>query len=452
MNVGFDRPLLARLRAREELAFAARTPGSAALRARAAAHLPASVPMAWMAGLYPTAPLYAEAGAGARFRDVDGNDYLDFNVGDLSMCAGYGPPAVVAAVSRQVAAGAHFLLPTADAVWVAEELARRIGVPYWQMTLSATGANTEVLRLARLATGRARLVVFGGHYHGHLEETLVRLVDGALEADGEGLPPAARAHTRVLPFNDLSALEAELAGGEVALVLTEPALTNCNVVLPSPGFLAGVRALTRRHGALLCLDEAHTFQFAHGGLTRAWDLEADFVVLGKGLGTGISFGFYGMTAPLAALHATHLARDGGARGLAVGGTTYASAVAVAAARAALEELLRPDDYARIALLGGRLADGLEARFAACGLPWRAFRLGPRSGYCLEPALPVNGAEAARSLDADFIDLRRIYMANRGIWDAVQSAGPQVSLVHEAKDIERYLEVAGAFLGELTGRG
>ena len=451
MNVGFDRRALARFRAREDTAFAARTPRSAALSARAAAHLPGSVPMAWMAGLYPTPPLYAHSGAGARFRDIDGNEYLDFNLGDLSMCAGFGPPAVVEAVSRQVAAGAHFLLPTEDSVWVAEELARRVGVPFWQMTLSATGANGEVLRLARLATGRERLVVFGGHYHGHLDEALVRLVDGELEPDGEGLARAAQEHTRVLPFNDVAALEAELASGEVALVLTEPALTNCNLVLPSPGFLAGVHKLTRRYGALLCLDEAHTFQFAHGGLTRSWDLETDFVVLGKGLGTGISFGLYGMTAPLAKLHASHLARDGAAPGLAVGGTTYASAVAVAAARAALEHLLRPEDYARIGALGARLADGLEAHFVAHALPWRAFRLGPRSGYCLERELPVNGAEAARSLDGEIIDLRRVYMANRGIWDAVQSAGPQASLVHEARDIDRYLEVAGAFLGELTGR-
>src|SRR5438128_12082439 len=135
-NVGFDAQRLGVLRAREERAFARRTPRSAALRERAEAHLPRGVPMAWMAGLYPFAPIYAAAGAGASFCDVDGNEYLDFNVGDLSMCAGFGPPALVAAVSRQVAAGAHFLLPTEDAVWVAEELARRVGLPYWQMTLS----------------------------------------------------------------------------------------------------------------------------------------------------------------------------------------------------------------------------------------------------------------------------------------------------------------------------
>ncbi len=448
MSASVDRGRLAKFRAREEAAFVARTPRSAELRARAARHLPNAVPMAWMAGLYPTAPIYAASGAGARFRDVDGNEYLDFNVADLSMCAGFGPRAVVEAVSRQVAAGAHFLLATEDAVWVAEELARRVGLPYWQATLSATGANTEVLRLARLATGRERVVVFQGHYHGHLDETLVRLGDRGPEPEGEGLPRSVATHTRILPFNDLAALEAELAGGEVALVLTEPALTNCNVVLPEPGFLEGVRALTARHGTLLCLDEAHTFQFAYGGLTRAWNLATDFVVLGKGLGSGISFGLYGMSEALGVLCSRHLATDGGPKGLATGGTTYASALALAAARAMLESLLRPEDYARVANLGQRLADGLEARFLRHGLPWRAFRLGPRSGYCLAPALPRTGAEAALSLDADWINARRLFMANRGVWDAVQSAGPQASLVHVAGDIDRYLGLAEEFLGEL----
>ncbi len=452
MSVAIDRQALAELRVREEASLAERTPRSAAMRQRALAHLPNAVPMSWMAGLYPTAAIYAASGSGARFRDIDGNEYLDFNVGDLSMCAGFAPPPVVTAVSRQVAAGAHFLLATEDAVFVAEELARRVGLPFWQMTLSASGANTEVLRIARLVTGRERLVVFGGHYHGHLDETLVRLVDGRAEPEGEGLPAHASRHTRVLPFNDLEALEAELASERVALVLTEPALTNCNVVLPEPGFLAGVRVLTERYGALLCLDEAHTFQFAHGGLMRSWNLAADFVVLGKGLGTGISFGLYGMSEPVAKVFSRHLATDGGRPGLATGGTTYASAVALAAARAALEELLRPEDYARIGRLGTRLADGLEGHMRARGLPWRAFRLGPRSGYCLAPTLPRNGAEAALSLDSELIDTRRIYMANRGVWDAVQSAGPQVSLVHDAADVERYLAVAERFFDAVLREG
>jgi glutamate-1-semialdehyde 2,1-aminomutase len=444
MAAGIDDAALAALRAREARAFGERTPKSAALRARALRHLPHAVPMAWMAGLYPMPPVYAHSGRGARFADVDGNEYLDFNVCDLSMCAGFGPAAVVEAVSRQLARGAHFLLPTEDAIWVAEELAQRVGLPFWQATLSASGANTEVLRLARLATGREGLVVFGGHYHGHLDETLVAESGGRAVPDAEGLPAGAGAHTRVLPFNELGALERELESRSVALVLTEPALTNCNVVLPAPGFLEGVRELTARTGTLLCLDEAHTFQFAYGGLYRAWRLAADFVVLGKGLGTGVSFGLYGMSERLATLHARHLAVDGGARGLACGGTTYGSALALAAARAALESLLRAEDYERIAALGTRLADGLERLMAARRLPWRAFRLGPRSGYCLAPELPRSGADARRSLDAAFIDARRLFMANRGVWDAVMSAGPQVSLAHSAEDVDRYLAVAAAF--------
>jgi glutamate-1-semialdehyde 2,1-aminomutase len=440
---------LAATRTREDARFLARTPKSAAMRLRGARHLPNSVPMAWMAGLYRTPPIYCESGSGARFRDIDGNEYLDFNVGDLSMTAGFGPQPIVEAVSAQIARGAHFLLPTPDAVEVAEDLSARVGLPFWQATLSATGANSEVIRIARVATGRERIVLFGGHYHGHLEETLVKSVNGHIAAEVAGLARRAGAETRILPFNDLKALERELETGEVALVLTEPALSNCNIVLPDDGFLAGTRELTAKYGALLCLDEAHTFQFAYGGLTRAWSLATDFVVLGKGLGTGIPFGLYGMSASLGRLCTERLDVDVGPRGIGTGGTLYANAIAFAAARAALSRLLRPEDYARVTSLGGRLAEGLDRLFHRHALPWRAFLLGPRSGYCLAPALPRNGEEAARSIDVDFIDTRRVYFANRGIWDAVASAGPQASLAHTAADIDYYLTVAGEFLRDIV---
>jgi len=451
MVSGVDRAALQDITVRERARFIERTPRSAQLLRRALAHQPHGVPMAWMAGLYPMPPPFVAGGDGARFRDVDGNEYLDFNVSDLSMCAGFAPPAVTGALARQAARGTHFLLPTEDAVWVAEELARRVGLPFWQFTLSASGANTEVLRLARLATGRERLIVFGGHYHGHLDETLVREEDGRSQPEGEGLPARAARDTTVLPFNDLGALERELGTRTVALVLTEPALTNCNVVLPEPGFLAAVRELTQRTGTLLCIDEAHTFQFAYGGLYRDWGLAADAVVLGKGFGTGVSFGVYGLSEALGRLHAEHLAVDGKRTGLACGGTTFASALALAVARAALAELLRPEDYARIGALGTRLADGLERLMDARRLPWRAFRLGPRSGWCLAPELPRDGAQARASLDFEFIDARRLFMANRGVWDAVGSAGPQVSLVHDGADVERYLSLAAEFLDQIVVR-
>ncbi len=442
---GIDRRKLLALRASEDAKFALRTPRSAALQARGLAHLPNGVPMSWMAGLYRTPPIYIEHGAGAIFTDVDGNEYLDFNLCDLSMTIGFGNEVVASALSRQARRGAHFLLPGEDAVIVAELLSQRIGRPYWQFTLSATGANAEVIRVARFMTGRHKIVIFGGHYHGHLDETMVREDEGRVVPDAFGLPACSAAHTIVLPFNDLDSLERTLAGRDVALVLTEPALTNCNVVLPGEGFHAGVRELTQRHGTLLCLDEAHTFQFAYGGLVNAWQLPSDFVVAGKGFGSGVAFGVYGMSAAVAEIYARHSDVDIGPRGIATGGTAYATALAIAAARAVLEGVLKPAVYERICTLGAMLSDGLEAQFQKHRLSWRAFRAGPRSGFCLEPSLPKNGMEAARSLDFEFIDTRRVYMANRGIWDAVATAGPQACLVHTTRDIERYVAATGDFL-------
>ena len=443
-----DRERLARLRAAEDAKFLARTPRSRAQHAAALAHLPAGVPMSWMAGLYRTPPIYITGGSGPRFTDTDGNAYLDFNLCDLSMTFGYGNEAVAAALAAQARRGAQFLLPTGDAPVVGRLLAQRTGLPFWQFTLSASGANSEVIRVARFMTRRPRIVIFGGHYHGHIEETLVREADGRSIPDTAGLSPGSAAHTTIIPFNDLAALERTLAAGDVALVLAEPAMTNCNLIMPDPGFHAALRELTRRHGTLLCIDEAHTFQFAFGGLTNAWQLTPDFIVLGKGFGSGVAFGLYGMSEAVAACFAANIDGDLGPRGIATGGTTYASALAVAVARVVLEEVLTAAAYARVAALGARLADGLDALFARQGLPWKSFRCGPRAGFCLEPELPRTGADGLRSIDHDLIDARRVYMANRGIWDAVASAGPQASIAHTDADIDSYVETAAGFLGEI----
>jgi glutamate-1-semialdehyde 2,1-aminomutase len=445
-----DRARIAALLERESAVFAARRPRSIERLERASRSMPNAVPMAWMRALYSHPPLFAASGAGAIFTDVDGHEYVDFNVGDMSMMLGFAPPPIVAAVSRAVAAGAHFLLPQDDAIAVSELLAERTGLGHWQYTLSASQANVEAIRLARVATGRQRIVVFDGKYHGHVEETMVGRDGDEQYDEALGFAPGATRHTRVLPFNDIEALERELASREVACVLVEPALTNCTLLLPQPGYLAAMRELSRAAGSLLIVDEAHTFLLAYGGLTREWRLAPDVLACGKGLGTGIPLGAYGVTRELADLLERRLDSGfAGTPGIATGGTTFANAVALGAVRAALEDCLTPANYARCAELGTRLADGIDRLIAQHRLPWRAHRLNARSGYCLHPEWPRTGAEAYRSIDRDFIDSRRTFMATRGIWEAIWSAGPCVSFAHEPRHVDRYLEVLGEYLDEVV---
>jgi len=445
-----DPARLAAVRAREEARFAERTRRSADLTERARRHLPDGVPMAWMAGLYDHRPLYVAHGSGCRFTDVDGNEYLDFNQADLSASCGFAPPPVLEAIAERAARGLQFLLPVLEGIEAAELLADRYGLPAWQFTLSASGANAEAIRLARHRTGRDLIVVFAGHYHGHIDDTLVTGDETSGAPDLYGVNPRSAADTRVIPFNDLAALERVLARGGVAAAITEPALTNVGVVRPEPGFLAGVRELTRAHGALLVLDETHTQTAAYGGLTRAWGLEPDVISLGKSLGGGVPIGAYGMTADLRDWMEGHLDVFGRVTGLATGGTTYANPLSLAAAVAVLREIQTPDAYERIGALGERLAAGIDAAAARHGLPWRAHRLGGRSGYCLEPELPRDAGAAARSLDAPLIDARRLHLANRGVWDAIASAGPAASFAHTEADVDAYLGALETFLSDVAG--
>jgi glutamate-1-semialdehyde 2,1-aminomutase len=444
-----DRGLLASIRAAEEIEFASRTLRSAELSERARRSMPDGVPMAWMAGLYGHRPLFVAHGDGCRFTDVDGNSYVDFNQADLSATCGFAPPAVLDAIARRARRGLQFLLPVEEAIDAAELLGERYGLPAWQFTLSASGANAEAIRLARHRTGRTTIVVFGGHYHGHLDDTLVEGDERAARPHLLGVNARAAADTRVVAFNDLAALERVLTTDDVAAVITEPALTNAGIVLPAEDFHAGVRALTRAHGALLVLDETHTQTFAYGGLTRAWGLEPDLITLGKSTGGGIPIGGYGMTGDLRDWMERHRDTYVGAPGLATGGTTYANPLSLAAACATLREIQTPAAFEQTAALGAQLADGIEAAAARHGLPWRAHRLGGRSGYCLEPELPRDARDAERSLDIELIDTRRLFMANRGVWDAIAGAGPAASFAHTAADVDEYLGVLELFLAALT---
>lgn len=403
------------------------------------------VPMSWMWGLYRHPPIFAARGEGPQFWDVDGNGYIDFNVVDLALTTGFGAEPIAVAVARAMRRGAHFLLPIEETIEVAERLAEQTGMPQWQFTLSASGANSEVIRIARSLTGRQKILIFEGHYHGHVEETLVEGTGEQPEAALKGLPEAVGRQVIIVPFNDLQAAEAALAKRDVALVLTEPALSNCTLVCPDAGYLTTLRTLCQLAGTLLCLDEAHTFQFAYGGLKRAWNLQCDLLVLGKGLGSGVPFGLYGMSEEVACFVEANTTVDLGTPGLAAGGTTFANTLAVLAAQTVLDEFLTPAHYECVTELGAALAAGLGQIFKDLALPWTPLSLGPRSGYCLFPKAPRNGAEAYRSMHIPFISARKLWMANRGAWDAMASAGPQVSFSHRREHVDLYLRLARSFL-------
>jgi glutamate-1-semialdehyde 2,1-aminomutase len=338
-----------------------------------------------------------------------------------------------------MAIGTQFLLPTEDALAVAVALAERFGLPAWQFTLSATQANVEVIRVARALTGRSAVLMFEGRYHGHGDE----LVEA-----GRGLLRDSRRHVRVVAYNDLEAVERELAKGDVALVLAEAAITNCGVIQPADGFHAGLRRLATDGGALLALDETHTLVAGPGGLTRHWGLEPDLLVMGKSIANGVPLGAYGMTAAISERLDFGDAVDEDAV-VATGGTLFGNALSLAAARATLGELLTDAAYARASALGVRLADGIETVAAAHDLPWRAHRLYNRSGYTHAPTLPVNAAEAIETFDRELFDIQRAYFANRGVWESINTSGPACGVQTSEADVDVYLELLDAFLADVT---
>ena len=266
-----DRTRLATLLEAEQAAYTHSHPRSRALF-REAGNLFGRVPMTWMNMWTGGFPLYLDHARGNRITDVDGHTYVDFALGDTGAMAGHSPAPTVAAVSRRMGelGGITTMLPTEDAQWVGAELTRRFGLPLWSFTLSATDANRWAIRLARLATGRPKILVFAYCYHGSVDEAFALPgPDGTTESrPGNVAPPVdLDLTTRSVTWNDLAAVEEALAHGDVAAILTEPALTNIGIVLPEPGFMEGLRELATKYGSLLMIDETHTFSAGAGGAT-----------------------------------------------------------------------------------------------------------------------------------------------------------------------------------------
>ena len=410
-----DRARLRHCLAQEEARFADEHPRSRALFERARAHWLSGVPMHWMVRWAGAFPLFVAEGSGARFVDVDGREYLDLCLGDTGAMTGHAPAASVAALASQARRGATFMLPTEDALWLGEELTRRFGLPYWQTALTATDANRFAIRLARHLTRRPKILVFHWCYHGTVDETFVTLRNGSVEARAGNLGPPVEPSrtTRVVEFNDVPALEAELAHGDVACVLAEPAMTNIGIVDPEPGFHAALREATRRTGTLLILDETHTISAGPGGCTRAWNLAPDILTIGKPIAGGVPAAVYGVTEELARRLETSIRVEESDTG-GIGGTLAGNALSLAAMRATLESVLTEAAYAHTIPLARRFAEGVAAVIAELRLPWHVSQLGCRAEYWFCPTPPRNGSEAAAAIDPQLDRYMHLAALNRGI--------------------------------------
>ena len=387
---------------------------SQALAQQSAQHFSHGVPMHWMRDWGTPFPLFVQRAAGAQLTCVDGLVYDDYCLGDTGALWGHAPPAVVTAVTRQVAQGLTTMLPSPLAPAAGTALQDVFGLPWWQMTQTATDANRAVLRHARAITGRPRVLVFNHCYHGTVDETLV--VQGA---DGSTQPRPGQigaisdvaATTRVVEFNDLPAVAAALAAGDIACVLAEPALTNAGMVLPEAGFLQALRELCTQHGSLLIIDETHTVSSGLGGYARSTGLQADLLVCGKAVAGGLPCAVYGYSEAVAAgMRRVDAAREPGHSGL--GTTLSGNPLALAALHATLTQLMTPAHYAHMLRLAQRLAHGIDTAFAQRQLPWQTTRLGARLEFAPAPA-PRNGTQSLAALHDQPIAALHLMLLNRG---------------------------------------
>jgi glutamate-1-semialdehyde 2,1-aminomutase len=447
---------LGALLAEEQALFAALHPQSLALHDSGQAHYLYGAPSHWMRRWAGGFPLYAAQAAGAHFTCVDGFDFVDFCLGDSGGMCGHAHPAITQAVAAQMARGATLMLPTPDADWVGAELQRRFGLPYWGFTTSASDANRAAIRIARMVTGRPKVLVFNGCYHGSVEEAHLALLDGRVVMRN-GIDANAVDHARiasVIEFNDVEALHQALAALDVACVLCEPMMTNYGMIDPAPGYLDALRAATRRTGTLLIIDETHTFSNGAGGYTGVHGLEPDLFVVGKSVGGGIPVGLYGVSQSVAErlwalVPKVNPALVRQSAHLGFGGTLAGSALQVAAVRAVLSEVLTEPAFASMIDKARRLADGARRIIAASGLPWYVAQSGARVETLYAPDPPRNASDVARHRDGVLEALLHVYFMNRGVLITPFHSMMLMCPATADADVDRYLSVLEDFTRVLT---
>jgi len=414
--VSIDRTRLSGLLQKEDELFIKNHKKSHDLFERAKKSLHGGVPMNWMIKWASPFPVFVKEGSGAYFTCVDGHKYLDFCLGDTGAMTGHAPQASVEAIVDRIKHGTTFMLPSEDGIEVAEELSKRFGLPYWQTALTATDANRFVIRLCRQITGRQYVLVHNWCYHGSVDETFATLMpDGQVgpRRSNIGPPVNPRETTRVVEFNDIEALEKALADKKVACVLAEPVMTNIGIIHPEEGYHKALRQLTEKYGTYLVIDETHTICTGPGGYTRAHDLSPDFLTIGKPIASGLPASAYGFTQKVAdEINKNTRVSDCDTGG--IGGTLAGNALALAAMKATLKNVLTQAAYDHTIPLAGRFKDGVQAVIDEYKLPWIIKQLGCRVEYWFRPTAPRNGSEAAAVEDHELDRYMHLYALNRGI--------------------------------------
>ena len=416
MTSFFDPQRLEQLFAKELAIFVEKHPESKKLHEKAAGPMMNGVPMSWMKKWPGPYPVYVASAKGAHFSDVDGNDYVDFCLGDTGAMVGHSPDASIKAIKTQLDKGITFMLPTTDAAIAAQTLADRFGLEKWQFTLTATDANRHIIRYARHVTGRKKILIHDYCYHGTVDETFANLDEAGntvSRVNNIGAPVELSETTWVVPFNDLAAAERAFASGEIAAALIEPAMTNIGIVLPEPGYLEGLRELATKYDVILIHDETHTLSEGVGGMTKRRNLRPDAVVLGKTIGAGIPAGTFGMSEALAkrisnSLNLEHIDVGG------VGGTLAGNALSMAAIRATLTEVLTETAFEKMEQLCTVWTKDVQEIINEFDIPWQVSQLGCRAEYSFRATAPKTGKEAADADDFELQQYLQLHAINRGI--------------------------------------
>ncbi|MGL4321526.1 MAG: aspartate aminotransferase family protein [Paracoccaceae bacterium] len=443
---GIDKARLMAVRDREARRYAAGRPLS---QAAGSDHWLSGVPMHWMTDWPMPFPMVVARAKGARLTCVDGFELDDFCLGDTGSMFGHSPAPVAKAIAAQAKAGLTYMLPSADAAEAGHLLTETFGDFRWQIATTATDANRFALRVARAVTGRPKVLVFNGCYHGTIDDAMVALKDG-VTVNRAGLLGQVTDLTLgavCVEFNDLAGVEAALAKGDVACVLTEPVMTNSCMVLPEAGFLQGLRDLCTRYGSLLTIDETHTISTGLGGYTRVHGLNPDIFVAGKCVAGGMPTAIWGLRPDLAARYATaNAARAPGHSGM--GTTLSANPMQFACLRATLAHVMTPANYDHMDRLANRLQAGLAAVVTKHALPWHVVRVGARVEFICAKGPLRNGTEAGHAHQPLVEGTLHVSLLNRGCLIAPFHNMMLISPATKKRQVDRLIAAFDEILTDL----